>query len=205
MSHKILFVDDEPNVTNALKHTLRKEKYDILTANSADEALEILGRELVDVVVSDEKMPGMPGSQLLAKVRKEYPDTVRIILTGQASLEVAVRAINKGEIYRFLTKPCNGMELTVTIRQALQQKKLMAESRKLLKMTRQQSDLINDMEAIHPGITEVKRDAKGAIIIDDPVEDVEDVEDVDELIQEINTEVKKTEKLFLDWTVVDKA
>ena len=198
MSHKILFVDDEPNVTNALKHTLRKGKYDILTANSADEALAILGQEAVDVVVSDEQMPGMSGSELLAKIRREYPDTVRIILTGQASLDAAVRAINKGEIYRFLTKPCNGMELAVTIRQALQQKKLIAESRKLLKMTRQQSDLINDMEAVHPGITEVKRDAKGTIIIDDPAEDV------DELIQEINTEVKKSEKLFLDWTVADK-
>ncbi len=202
MLHKILFVDDEPNVTNALKHMFRKEQCDILTANSADEALAILGQETVDVVVSDEQMPGMSGSELLAKVRREYPDTVRIILTGQASLDAAIRAINEGEIYRFLTKPCNGMELAVTIRQALQQKKLMAESRKLLKMTRQQSELINEMEIAHPGITEVKRDAKGTIIIDDSTEDVEDV---DELIQEINTEVKKTEKLFLDWTVADKA
>jgi len=198
MSHKILFVDDEPNVTNALKHTLRKEKYDILIANSADEALAILGRELVDVVVSDEKMPGMSGSQLLAKVRREYPDTVRIILTGQASLDAAIRAINEGEIYRFLSKPCNGMELAVTIRHALQQKKLIAESRKLLKMARRQSDLINDMEAVHPGITKIKRDAKGAIIIDDPAENV------GELIQEINTEVEKTESLFLDWTVANR-
>jgi len=198
MSPKILFVDDEPNVTGALKHMLGKEQYDILTANSADEALTILGQETVDVVVSDEQMPGMSGSQLLAHVRREYPDSVRIILTGQASLDAAVHAINEGEIYRFLTKPCNSMELAVTIRQALQQKKLIAESRKLLKMTQRKSDLINDMEVAHPGSTEIKRDASGTIIIDDPTENI------DELIQEINTEVKKSEKLFLDWTVAEK-
>ena len=122
MSHKVLFVDDEPKVTRAIKHTLRKENYEILSAVSAQEALGILERESVDVVVSDEQMPGMSGSELLARVCREYPDTVRIILTGQASLEAAVRAINEGEIYRFLEKPCDAEELATAIRQALQQR-----------------------------------------------------------------------------------
>ena len=198
MPHKILLVDDESNVTKALKHTLHKELYDILTANSGPQALEIMRREPVDVVVSDEKMPGMCGTLLLAVIRRDYPDAVGIMLTGQASLEVAVRAINKGEIYRFLMKPCNGMELSVAIRQALQQKQLKAESRKLLQISRQQADLMNKMGAAHPGIMEVKRDAEGTIIINDPAEDIND------LIHEIDTEVNKSEKFFSDWTVADK-
>ena len=199
MSHKVLFVDDEPRVTKGLKHTLFQENYEILTANSGPEALEILRRESVDVVVSDEKMPGMSGTLLLSVIRRDYPNTVRIMLTGQASLEVAVQAINQGEIYRFLMKPCNGADLAITIHQALQQRELLKESRKLLKMSRTQSELLKKMEAAHPGITEVKRDAAGAIVIDDPTEYIA------ELIQEINMEVKKTETLFLDWTVADKA
>ncbi len=197
MLHTVLVVDDEPEVTNGLRHALFQENYGIVTANSAQEALEVLGREPVDVVVSDEKMPGMSGSELLAIVRKEYPDTVRIILTGQASLEAAVRGINEGEIYRFLMKPCNGTDLVVTIQQALQHKKLMTESKKLLELARQQAKLIEEMETKYPGITEVKRDAQGAIIIDDSTEDVDD------LIQEIKTEVNKTEKFFSDWVCQD--
>ncbi|MFC1782996.1 response regulator [Planctomycetota bacterium] len=199
MSHKVLFVDDEPKVTKGLKHALYEEDFEILTANSGPEALKILSREPVDVVVSDEKMPGMTGTLLLSVIKRDYPDTVRIMLTGQASLEVAVRAINNGEIYRFLMKPCNGTDLAITIRQALQQRKLLVECRKLLKMTRQKTEYIKQLEASHPGIMEVKRDATGTIIIDDPAEDV------DELIQEINTEVKNSEEIFMDWTVPGKA
>ena len=86
MQHKVLFVDDEPNGTKALKRALRREPYDILSAGSADESLEMLERESVDVVVSDENMPGMTGSEFLAVVYEKYPDTIRIILTGHASL-----------------------------------------------------------------------------------------------------------------------
>ena len=198
MRPKILLVDDESKVTKALEHTLRKERYDILTANSGAEALGIMRRELVDVVVSDEQMPGMCGTLLLSLIRRDYADTVRIMLTGQGTLEVAVQAINKGEIYRFLMKPCNGMELSVAIRQALQQKQLIAESRKLLQINRRQAELINKTEAAHPGIREVERDAEGTIIINDPADDVND------LIQEINTEVNKSEKFFSDWTPADE-
>jgi two-component system probable response regulator PhcQ len=73
----------------------------------------------VDVVISDEKMPGMSGSEFLSLVRQEYPDTIRIILTGYGSLESAIRAINEGEIYRLFTKPCNVIDLAITIRLAL--------------------------------------------------------------------------------------
>jgi len=96
MEHKVLIVDDEPTITDLLKDALANEPYDILSAASAEEALPILDREQVDVVISDEKMPGMSGSEFLAIVRQEYPDTVRMILTGHGSLESAIRAINEG-------------------------------------------------------------------------------------------------------------
>ena len=80
MSWKILLVDDEPNITRALRNTLRKEKYEIFCANWAKEAYEILAKEPIDVVVSDEQMPGTSGSVMLTKIRHEYPDIIRILL-----------------------------------------------------------------------------------------------------------------------------
>jgi DNA-binding NtrC family response regulator len=184
MPHTLLFVDDEPHVTEALKRALRKEPYKILSAKSADEALGILVHKVVDVVVSDEQMPGMSGSQFLSIVSKKYPDTVRIILTGHASLVAAIRAINEGEIYRFLTKPCNEVDLAVTIRQALQQKELMSVSRRLLKKVRYQSALFRELEKEYPGITTVERDSTGTILVDGTEHDLK------RLIEQINREVK---------------
>jgi len=142
------------------------------------------------VVVSDEKMPGMSGSELIAVVCQKYPDTIWMILTGHANLEVAIRAINEGKIYRFFTKPCNEVELAITIRQALQQKDLMAESQKLLKVVRRQLEFIQALERKHRGITNVKRDIKGTIVVDDSDSDL------NKLIQEINEEVNRSEELF---------
>jgi two-component system probable response regulator PhcQ len=170
MQHKVLIVDDEPTITNLLKDALSNEPYGILSAGSAEEALPILAREQVDVVISDEKMPGMSGTEFLSIVRQKYPDTIRMILTGHASLESAIRAINEGEIYRFFTKPCNLFDLAITIHQALRYNDLMKESKRLLKMLKRQSAFIDELEKQYPGITEVKRDANGDIIIDDEID-----------------------------------
>ena len=183
MNDNILLVDDESNVTQALKQVLHKERFHVLTAHSGLEALKILREHPVEAVVSDEKMPGMTGTLLLTVIRRDYPDTVRIMLTGHASLEVAVRAINNGEIYRFLMKPCHGAELAIVIRQALQHKNLIKESRKLLQWSRRQGEFLAQIEALYPGIDRVQRDTAGSIIIDDPEKSVED------LIQEIRAEL----------------
>jgi len=167
MQYTILVVDDEPPIRDLLRDALSREPYDVLCAGSAKEALAILAKEPVDVVISDEKMPGMSGSEFLAMARQQYPHTIRMILTGHASLETAIRAINEGEIYRFFTKPCNMVDLIVTIRQALRQKELMAENQRLLNIVKQQAFSLSDLERRHPGITKVKRDPGGAVIIDD--------------------------------------
>jgi two-component system, probable response regulator PhcQ len=190
MAYTILFVDDESLVTEALKRALRKEPYRILSANSAARGLEILAREPIDVVISDEMMPGMLGSEFLALVCRDYPDTVRIILTGHANLQSALRAINEGQVYRFLTKPCNELELSVTLRQALQHKELMTKSRQLLHAAKHQHEFLEDLEKVHPGITNVDRDQRGVIVLD------EDTTDVDALIEDIEAEVRHFETLF---------
>jgi len=130
MAHKVLFVDDEPHLLAALRRALHKEPYEIVCVTSPAEALRVLAETAVDVVVSDEQMPGMSGSELLAEVRRRYPDTVRMMLSGKATLEGAIRAINDGEIYRFFVKPCNEIDLATTIRHALEQKDLIEENRR---------------------------------------------------------------------------
>ncbi len=117
--HRVLFVDDEVSVTDGIRTNLRKAAFETLTANSGKEALQILAESPVDVVVSDERMPGMNGSDLLARVREEYPDTARMILSGQADLKAAVRAINDGQIFRFLLKPCGPEDLAESVQDAL--------------------------------------------------------------------------------------
>jgi len=185
MTHKILIVDDEPHVTEALKRVLHREPYEVLSAGYANEALQILAYEPVSVVISDEKMPGMRGSEFLAMVYRHFPDTVRIMLTGHANLDLAVRAINEGQIYRFFIKPCNEEEIRGAIRQAIQQKELADKSRRLLKKVKRQDFVLERLEKKNPGITRVERDSDGDIVIDDFGTDL------DRLIQEINKELER--------------
>jgi two-component system, probable response regulator PhcQ len=184
MKHKILIVDDEPHISDALKRMLYREPYEVLSATYANEALQILTNEPISVVISDEKMPGMQGSEFLAMVCRHFPGTVRIMLTGHANLDLAIRAINEGQIYRFFIKPCNDEEIRHSIRQAIQQKDLEDKSRQLLKKVKQQDLVLERLEQENPGITRVEKDSSGAIVIDDPVSDL------DSLIREINKELE---------------
>ena len=190
MSPKILLVDDEPNIVRGLRHTLRKEKYDILCANWAQDALEIMAREPIDVVVSDEQMPSMPGSIMLSKIRKEYPQTIRILLTGHSNLEGAVRAVNQGDIYRFLQKPCNGLDLVITIRRALEYKELVARSWRLLKIIQLESSILQSMQSSHP---ELKKQLTNNWSIS---EEVEIEGDYNSLIQKLDSVTDEVKKLF---------
>lgn len=166
MSHHVLLVDDEPNFLNSMVRSLRRENFTIHTANSGQAALDLLEDNHIDVIVTDEMMPGMHGSDLISIVREKYPEIMCILLTGFASLDAALKAINSGEVYRFLTKPCDVTDLAMTITTALQQKNLIAESRQLVKKLNEKESLIKTLEEKHPGITEIKRDADGVIIID---------------------------------------
>lgn len=114
----LLIVDDEPNILNALNRLLRREGYQILTATSPQIAFELLARHHVDVVLSDQRMPGMSGTEFFSRVRQLYPKTIRIILTGYTDLDSVTGAINRGSISKFLTKPWDDYLLREEIRQA---------------------------------------------------------------------------------------
>lgn len=114
----LLLVDDEENVLSALKRLLRKGGYRILTATSAAQALELLALNPVQVIVSDQRMPLMTGTEFLSRVKEIYPNTVRIVLSGYTELSSVTEAINQGSIYRFFTKPWNDTQLQEEIRLA---------------------------------------------------------------------------------------
>ena len=138
--HRVLLVDDEENVLRALKRLLRKEPYELVTALSGEEALEKLAQEPVHLVISDQRMPGMSGTELLGQVKERSPDTVRVILSGYADMSVVVDSINQGEVYRLLAKPWNDDELKTVIRQCLEQYDMRAQNRELLEKTRAQNE-----------------------------------------------------------------
>jgi len=106
----LLFVDDEPRVLTSMRVTFQRD-YEVHTASSAQAALELLRERAVDVVVSDQRMPGMTGVELLNEVKELAPDTMRILLTGYADLAAIESAINEGEVFRYLMKPCPLSEL----------------------------------------------------------------------------------------------
>ncbi|MES2015473.1 MAG: EAL domain-containing protein [Pseudomonadota bacterium] len=114
----LLLVDDESNILSALKRTLRRDGYRILTAGSAREGLELLALHEVQVVLSDQRMGEMNGTEFLSRVRDLYPDTMRIVLSGYTDLNSITDAINRGSIYKFLTKPWDDTVLRDTVREA---------------------------------------------------------------------------------------
>ena len=146
----ILLVDDDPLITTLLSQHFPKQRFKVLTATSAVVAHQLLEWHSVDVIVSDERMPGESGSEFLAAVRHKYPDIIRIIHTGQGNLESAMRAINEAEVYRFLLKPCNPVDLLSTIQRALEHKLLEKHSRDLLRQFRKQAAILNALVQAQP-------------------------------------------------------
>lgn len=128
---KLLLVDDEPNILAALKRKLRCHDYQILTASSGKEGLEILMENEIDVIVSDQRMPGMTGVEFLRTVKNLYPNTVRIVLSGFTELQSVTDAVNEGAIYKFLTKPWDDTQLHDHLEEAFQKKEMVNENRRL--------------------------------------------------------------------------
>ncbi len=127
----LLLVDDEAFILNALKRLLRRDGYHILTAESGQQGLEVLATTPVDVIVSDQRMPGMTGVEFLREARKRSPDTVRIVLSGYTELQSVTDAINEGAVYKFLTKPWDDEHLRANIADAFRQRSMASENQRL--------------------------------------------------------------------------
>jgi response regulator RpfG family c-di-GMP phosphodiesterase len=147
----LLFVDDEANILSALKRLFRPLGYRIFTAGSGAAGLEILAREQVDLVVSDMRMPEMNGAQFLEKVRQQWPDTVRILLTGYAEIGSTIDAINKGQIFRYISKPWEDSDITLTVKHALERRDLERRNQGLEELTRKQNE---ELKQLNSGLEE---------------------------------------------------
>src|ERR1700733_13680361 len=135
MSERVLFVDDEPQVLEGIQRALRKQ-VDLQTAAGGAEGLRLLSEAgPFALVISDMRMPIMNGAQFLAKVRVQSPETVRMILSGQADLQATIAAVNEGHIYRFLSKPCPADQLLAAIADGLKQYRLLTAEKVLLEQT----------------------------------------------------------------------
>lgn len=153
MEHTVLLIDDDPNILHGLARALRNQPYRLHTATSGEEAMLVLKSRRVSVIVADEHMPGMRGSELLAWVAEHCPEVMRIVLTGQPTVDAAIRAINEGRVYQFFTKPCNPAHLAVAIRKALEHTSLLEENHRLLEANGRQLEelerLRNSLEILN--------------------------------------------------------
>ena len=171
MSDAILLVDDEPSVLSAISRALRYEPYDVVTELSGERGLERLAEQPFKVVMSDERMALMQGSEFLGIVRKRYPGVVRILLTGHASLDAAILAVNEGGIYKFLTKPWDDEEIKYTLRGAIKKHDDEQDAWRMFGLLQQKQLQLADLEGDFPGISRLERDAAGSVLLPDLSED----------------------------------
>ncbi len=143
----LLLVDDESNILTALKRLLRRDGYIILTADSGLAGLELLASNPVDVIISDQRMPGMTGIEFLRRAKEIYPETIRMVLSGYTELQSVTDAINEGAIYKFLTKPWDDDQLRENIKEAFRHKEIVNENQNLsqkLQLANQELAIAND-------------------------------------------------------------
>jgi putative nucleotidyltransferase with HDIG domain len=144
---RLLFVDDEPGILSAMKRVFRGAGYEIFTAGSGAEALALLETQPVDLIISDMRMPEMDGAQLLEKVFSRWPEIKRILLTGYSDASATIAAINKGKIWRYISKPWDDAELLLCVEQALAHRQLLRENADLAKRIRQQNEELKTLNA----------------------------------------------------------
>jgi putative nucleotidyltransferase with HDIG domain len=144
---RVLFVDDEPSILNAMKRLFRGKDIEILTAGSGKEGLALLEQAPVDLVISDMRMPEMDGAQFLEEVFLRWQDTKRILLTGYSEATSTIAAINRGKIWCYIAKPWNDEDLLVTVQQALAHRRLMRQNVRLAELTRRQNEELRELNA----------------------------------------------------------
>ena len=152
----VLCVDDEPAILSALKRTLRAPDVAVISATSGTQALELMAELPVDLVISDMRMPGMDGAQLLEHIHRDWPDTVRVLLTGYSDTAATIQAVNRGQIFRYLQKPWDERELVEAVREGLELRARLKNKARLLSMSavqeaqlRQLNDELQQLQEQH--------------------------------------------------------
>ena len=148
MKDKIVFVDDKSSILDYLELLFMDEPYEILNFNSPLTALKSLKKTGASVVVSDQCMPEMEGTLFLQKVKEMMPDTIRIIMTGYVDTELAIAAINQGNVFHFISKPIDVNELKLTIKNAIEHYKLVEENKRLVEITKKQNDELRSLNEV---------------------------------------------------------
>lgn len=154
----VLFLDDEESVLSSVKRLLFSEPFDIVTTTDYEEALTIIAKEKIKVVFSDERMPKISGVKFLEMVKERHPDIVRILFTGYTDIATAEKAINIGEIYRFINKPWNSQELKQVIHQAMEHHNLVISNRDLLEATKKKNEELEIANKKLKALYEVQRE-----------------------------------------------
>lgn len=177
----IALVDDEPNILKALKRALQRHFPNILTFDNPETALSELTYTHVDLIISDYQMPQMTGVEFLSQFKQSHPDSLRMILSGQADMKGVLAAINTVGIYRFIVKPWNDEELIINIQSALAYSKLDQENKELLRVLKEQSTILSTqlselkrLERESPGITQINLNEEGCIDLSDDFLDNKD-------------------------------
>ncbi len=159
----ILVIDDEENILKSLKRIFINDTFDVATTTNPDEAMAILSREKIKVVISDHRMPTISGVEFLRRVKEQFPDIVRILFTGYADVSAAEEAINVSQVYRFINKPWNVSELKGVIYQAIQYYDLVRENRKLFQATIAKNEELEIVNRKLKAMYEIQREFSSTI------------------------------------------
>lgn len=166
MAYNILIVDDEQAILRALERTLFEGNYIVTTASSSSEAISLCKSAKFDLILTDYAMPGMNGIDLLVEVSKTMPDAVMMLMSGKGDLNMAIDAINKAVVYKFIVKPWDDDELLKIIDRSLDRYRLVMENSEMKMKIKKMMNVFERLEDEAPGITQLKRNEDGAIIID---------------------------------------
>ena len=164
MKYTILIVDDEELFIEYIQSVLSGKNYNVITASSGQEGLEILKKQSVNMVISEYKIPLMNGLEFLEKVRIIYPDILTIMVTDQPDIKLAIKAINEAGVYKFLLKPWDDIEFKNAIKKTLESLQVIKERDGLIRRVKTHEATLKDLEKRYPGITKVERDQDGNIL-----------------------------------------
>lgn len=190
MIRNVLLVDDEQSLLEGLRRSLRGEDFAVHTAGSAAMAMDILQQRSIDVVVSDDAMPGVSGVDFLAQIRHLYPATMRIMLTGRTTVERMHQAVNEGNVFRFLLKPCPYQVLVEAVHHAIDHKRLRDRGSEAIATMRTQGAILRWIAERNPGLLAAAVQAMAGIRLQS-----EDFETANEVVDGMEVEIRNLDRL----------